>query len=296
MIVGAVGVARPSAVFAANDTDSAKGNPSSSAASGREAVKTCVDSHLSAQELRQEGKLLESRARLVECSQEHCPELVRGECVRLLEEVRAQVPSVVFRVTVDGETRSEVSAFLGDRKLFSEIPPRAMEFDPGKYRFRFDYGKLPSIERDITIAEGERFLPIAVAFETPNRTPPKQGRPPSGAAPESAPVSVDRRPVPWPVYALAGLGVVGVGGFVGFGLASRSKESDLKSSCSPTCTPKQIDSAHKPAILADISLGVGAAAMVAAATYYLLRPTQSVRVGAVILPTGHLESQLQITF
>jgi hypothetical protein len=281
---------------AADGSDDTSTKAKSSEAKSANSVQSCVDDHLSGQELRQEGRLLDSRVHLLRCAQPQCPELVRSECLRMLDELRAQVPSVVFRVTVDGESSSNVAASIGDRQLFTEIPSRAMEFDPGKYRFRFEYGSLAPIERDITIAEGERFMPISVAFESPTRPAGKTGNTPATPTSEPPATRLERRPIPWPVYALAGVGAVGLGGFVGFGLATRSKENDLRSSCSPRCSQDQIDSLEQRARIADISLGIGAVALALSATVYFLRPTETIRVGTTVLPSGGSLTRLEVDF
>ncbi|HEY5955320.1 MAG TPA: hypothetical protein VIV60_02155 [Polyangiaceae bacterium] len=302
MAIAACVCAYPIELQAANPGDgdsAAAGSAAPNAGTGP--VQTCVDSHLLAQSARQDGRLLESRARLRQCAVETCPELVRTECARLLDELHTQIPTVIFRITVDGETRSNVSGYIGERKLFDEIPTRAMEFDPGKYRFRFQFETLKPLERDIAIAEGERYLPIVVAFANPDRSSRKTqeargGSGGNGVSREPISEVHGARPVPWPVYALSGLGIAGLGGFVGFGLATRGKESSLKSSCSPGCSRSQIDSVERLATLADISLGVGATALATALTYYLLRPTESIRVGAAWLPKGQVHSQIEVTF
>ncbi len=268
--------------------DAADAAPEGTEASGTPSVAECLQAHVAGQELRQEGQLLESRSRFMECAQATCPELVRAECLQFYDELRAQVPSIVFRVTVDGEPRYDVSAFVGDRQLFSELPTRALDFDPGKYRFRFEHAGLPPIEREVTITIGDKFLAVVAEFKSPREEPPP--------AVEPAPSMELSRPVPWPVYALGGVGIAGVGAFVGFGLATRGKENDLKSSCAPTCSEAQIDSVRHQALLADLSLAVGGAALVAAAGYYYFRPTESVRVSAIVLPTGGVESKLTVGF
>ncbi len=264
----------------------------SSAASAAETtdagpVPHCSDTRRLGQELRQDGRLLESRALLLRCSQEDCPRLVRKECKLILDELEAQVPSVVFRVTVNGERRSDVAAFIGDRQLFAEIPEGAVTLNPGRHRIRFQIGTLTPVEREIELAAGEHARPIAVAFDAPNYLSSEGS---VGAT------NTPNAPIPWPVYGLAGVGVAGLGGFVGFGLATRSRESELRASCSPFCTSEQIDSVNQRAMIADISLGVGVAAFALAATVYLLLPSKAIRVGTAVLPSGALRTRVELAF
>ena len=253
-------------------------------------VAVCVEAHSSGQELRQGGQLLESRARLIQCAQGTCPELVRAECLSMLDELRTQVPSVIFRISVDGAPCSDVEVVMDGRTLFSEVPTRAFDIDPGKHHFEFRHGQFMPVNREVMITEGDKLVPITVQF-----APPVTAQEESAPKVATAPIA-ERRPVPVPVYLLSGVGVMGLGGFIGFGLATHSKENTLKSTCSPACSQSEIDSVHSRAVTADISLGIGVAAFAAAATYYLLRPSESVQAGVAILPSGRLQSQLRVEF
>jgi hypothetical protein len=207
----------------------------------------------------------------------------------MLDELRAQVPSVVFRITVDGAPCSDVDAIMDGRPLFSEVPARAFDIDPGKHRFEFRHGQLSPVNREVMITEGEKLVPIAVQFA------PSEPDAQAAANDSTSPVSA-HRPVPAPVYLLSGVGVLGLGGFIGFGLATHSKENALRSSCSPACTQSEIDAVHRRAVMADVSLGVGVVALAAATTYYLLRPSETVQLGAAVLPNGRVQSQLRVEF
>jgi hypothetical protein len=254
------------------------------------ALAECVEAHASGQEMRQAGQLLRSREEFLRCSQGDCPELVRTECLNLADELRSQIPTVVFRMTVDGVQRSDVQVTMDGKTLFSEVPTTAFELDPGRHHFTFRHGELGRVERRLTITAGEKLVAIVVQFTThaTSEEPPAPG--------ESTPPVVERRPVPVPVYLLSGIGVLGLGGFIGFGLATRSKENELRSTCSPACAQAEIDSLNRRATMADVSLGVGAVAFAAAVTYYLLRPTETVQAGVAVLPNGHIQSQLRVEF
>lgn len=259
--------------------------PDEQSASTRTNVASCIRAHESGQELRQAGHLLQGKAQLLQCAQEICPEIVRSECVSLLDELRVQIPSVVFRITVDGQSRPDVAAALDGIPIFAEVPTLAWDIDPGRHVFVFTHGDLEPIRQEVTITEGERLVPINVQFSTPKPVPP--------AAP---PIYVEQRPIPTAVYVLSAAGILGLGSFVGFGLAARSKEDQLHWSCSPNCSPAQVDSVETRARIADISLGIGTAALVAAGTYYLLRPTKLVQVGVSAVPGVGINSLIGVHF
>ncbi|HMA93083.1 MAG TPA: hypothetical protein VKP30_10375 [Polyangiaceae bacterium] len=262
------------------------------AANERPSVASCVEAHLAGQELREEGRLLESRARLLACADEACPALVRAECTKFLDDLRGQVPSVVFHATVDGVVRSDVRVLVEEREICSELSTRAQEFDPGKYRFRFELANFPPIEREVNIAEGERLVPVSVEFKSERSTQPIRRRP--AAVPSVAPG--ERRPIPWTVYAFAGLGAAGLAGFSGVGMLTRHRESELRSSCWPTCSEEQVDSVKSQALIADASLVIGCVALALAGTLYLVRPSESVQIGGLLSPLGRAQPQLQVRF
>jgi len=262
------------------------------AANERPSVAACVEAHLAGQELRQEGRLLESRTRLLACANEGCPALVRAECTKFLDDLRVQVPSIVFHATADGVVRSDVRVLVENLEIFSELSTRAKEFDPGKYRFRFELANFPPIEREVNIAEGERLVPVSVEFKSERSTQPIRRKP--ATVPMLTPG--ERRPIPWAVYAFAGLGAAGLAGFTGVGVSTRHRESELRASCWPTCSESQIDSLKSQALIADASLVIGCVAFALAGTLYLLRPSESVQVGGLLSPLGGVRPQLRVRF
>jgi hypothetical protein len=181
----------------------------------------------------------------------------------MLDALRDEIPTAVFRVTVGGEPRLDVEVTMDGKALFSDVPARAVELNPGTHRFVFKHRQLAAVEREVTITEGDRLVPIAVHF----MNQPTENT--ANNALDSKPGPRRQRTIPTAAYVLGGVGVVGLAGFVGFGLATRSKESELKSTCSPGCSQDAINQVERRAQIADISLAVGAAALIAAAATYL---------------------------
>jgi hypothetical protein len=61
-------------------------------------------------------------------------------------------------------------------------------------------------------------------------------------------------------YVLGGVGVVALGSFAAFALSGKSAESAMDG-CKPACTQAQADKMRLRYLLADVSLGVGVAAL-----------------------------------
>jgi hypothetical protein len=86
---------------------------------------------------------------------------------------------------------------------------------------------------------------------------------------------VSYRPIPTLDYVLGGIAVAGALGFAGFALWGFNERNNLESTCRPVCSASQVNETHTKFIIADISLGVAAAAALAAGGVYLARPTET---------------------
>ena len=80
------------------------------------------------------------------------------------------------------------------------------------------------------------------------------------------------RPTPRAVYYLLGGTAVGAVGFAVFAGLGKGEQGDLEKSCSPFCASADTDSVNNKYLAADISLGLGVAALVAAGIVYFTRP------------------------
>ncbi|MFC1642577.1 hypothetical protein ACFL5O_07805 [Myxococcota bacterium] len=216
----------------------------------------------------------DSRQRFLVCASGACPRLVQSDCLRWATEVDAQIPSVVFRVTVDGEARMDAKVIMDGEVLLARLTGKALEVEPGMHRFRFEVGTFNSIEQNVIVGEGEKLRVLSVAFDSPatdHRLPSERRAAMSPAGPTTAVRT--KRKVPAGSYVLAGLGTVGVASFTAWGLSSRSLKTDLEETCAPGCTQNRIDEVYRRAVIADVSLGIGVASLAGSLAWYLLRPT-----------------------
>jgi hypothetical protein len=67
---------------------------------------------------------------------------------------------------------------------------------------------------------------------------------------------------------LGGVGALGVAGFAWLGLRARGEADAMRSSCAPACPASRVDDARRDALVANLSLGVGAVALGAAAVLW----------------------------
>ncbi len=94
--------------------------------------------------------------------------------------------------------------------------------------------------------------------------------------------------------AAGGVGLVGMGLFIGFGVSNQSTYSDLEETCAPRCGPAfddQIAAGERDGLIANISLGVGAVGLVAAGIFGTLYLTQDAEVAV-----GPNEARLRLRF
>lgn len=133
----------------------------------------CVAANESAQELRREGKLRETRAQLSVCISASCPGPVREDCVARLAETEAAVPSVVFDVRDDTDRDlSAVRVTMDGQPLADRLDGGAIAVDPGPHHFVFEAQRFRTETRDLVLREGvknrrERVVLVAEAPATP---------------------------------------------------------------------------------------------------------------------------------
>ena len=79
-----------------------------------------------------------------------------------------------------------------------------------------------------------------------------------------------RKGAPWSAFTLAGVGLLGVGGYWTFNLKGSADNDALAALCKPDCNPTSVRHVRNLYLAADISLGLGVAALIGS-TYLFLR-------------------------
>jgi hypothetical protein len=234
-------------------------------------VPACLHDAEEAQPLRGQGRLLEARARLIACTADGCPSLVRADCARWLAEVEAALPSLVpkardargvdlvdVRVSVDGALAKE------------RLDGRGVPVDPGAHVVRIEAPGRRAVEQEVVVGEGEKNRIVAVTLLAPeDEAPTASASAPPAERPDADATSGGTPAIAW-VLGAAGLAGVGAGAtFWGVGLSERS---DLATRCaSPSsCVQSDVDAAKTKLVVGDVLVGVGALAL-AAGVYLGLR-------------------------
>jgi hypothetical protein len=233
----------------------------------------CVDAAETGQTLRNEGRLISARDRLLICASPECPEVVSQDCTGWLGEVQRRLASVVVRARDSrGDPLSDVAVSLDGAMLTERAPTAAIELDPGDHVFRCERAGFEAAQQRVRLAEGERgreivceLTSLTLPASTPVEAPPPAERP--------SPSTTASVRLPWTVWALGGLGVAGLGSFAVFGLWGRNDEDKASHTCKPNCTPDVADAIRTKYVVADVSLAVGLVALGAAAIIGVLHAT-----------------------
>jgi hypothetical protein len=86
-----------------------------------------------------------------------CPIDIRDECTRHIRQIDAATPSIVFAgVDVSGRDTTAVAVTMDGELLTRHLDGRAIEIDPGEHTFRIEAAGQPTIERKLSIQEGEK--------------------------------------------------------------------------------------------------------------------------------------------
>jgi len=225
----------------------------------------CLDAHRSAQELRKDGKLIESQEKLMVCSSESCPGAIITDCGKWLTELDQSTPSVVFEVRVDGKDTNQARVEVDGRTIADWS--QAVKVNPGRHEVRVTVDGFDPYVENVVTPEGQRLKMVSAEFKKPSAPE---------ANPDLAPKHVElSRPTPTGAYVLLGVAVVGAGGFATFAAMGKTKQNQLDNDCAKVmpCTDADLKPMKKLYLVGDISAGVGAAALIGAAIVYFTRPT-----------------------
>ena len=193
--------------------------------------EACLWSYEQGQRLRDRGKLIETREKLLVCAQDVCPELARKDCERWLREVDASTPSVVVRARdPEGRDAVDVQMWVDGSPFLRRLDGRARPLDPGVHFLRYEMAGGKAFQERIVVVEGEKNRILLVDFAKD-----------SG---DAAPSTTKGPSRPASAYVFAGIGVIGLAGFAYFASAGLSERSDLERSCFGRCSEEQIDRAR----------------------------------------------------
>ena len=259
-----------------------------SVASAAPSMRTCIDAYEATQTAMRRGQLLRARDSLATCLDGACAQSLRLDCAEWLKDVEARTPSVVVECVSDGVSVRDVRLMVDGVVRESGIDGRAIELDPGSHVFRIEPRDAAPVVTETMVREGEKLKVIRIELPS-RRTKPAPPSPPATRTEQ-------RRPVPWTVYAGAGVGAVAAAGFTFFAAWGTSGKSDLEA-CKPECSASSISDVQTRFVVADVFLGVSLLALGTAGVLFLTRPTvSSPGKSAVVRSAGLVGAPLHLEF
>jgi hypothetical protein len=236
--------------------------------------QVCALASEDAQQLRTEGRPKEARERLLVCVRDACPQIVRKDCTLWLAEVTAALPSVVVGARdAQGQDIVNVRVTLDGKPFTDKVDGKAIAVNPGVHTFHYEMDGAPPVEERVVIREGEKNRELVVTFKTPVPTvaPPQVPAKVPGSAEPLPPPAASHGP-PVLTYVFGGLAVVAAGGYAYFGIKGKNDVDGLRSSCAPSCSEAQKDNASTELLVANVSFGVGVAALATAVILWIAQP------------------------
>lgn len=237
----------------------------------------CIQASERGQQLRDEGKLSESRQQLLLCVQESCPRPVVEACRDDLNAVEKRLPSVVFGAKGEGGgDLVDVIVQVDGVTVAQRLDGRAVALNPGPHRVRMESaGK--SSEEQIVVIEGEKSRPVRLTLRAAAQAATTAPTPAAPASAPERPSEASSGGVSPLVFVFGGLGVASIGAFAFLGLKGTGEINDLRDTCgkTQTCAQKDVDAAKTKLLIGDVFLGVGIVSA-GLATYFALTPKKDV--------------------
>ncbi|HEV3189719.1 MAG TPA: hypothetical protein VGY54_04435 [Polyangiaceae bacterium] len=260
----------------------------------------CVDDNQAAQELRRGRRFAAASELLRRCAALPCPEIVRDDCARRLDDLERAQPSFVFEVrNASGDDVVDVRIRVDGAVLTDRLDGTPLKVDPGTHVFTFDIAGQPTVTRSLLAREGEasRHERVVVG-DSGAPTSASSGSAPSPETPGAVAQSRGLSTQQWVGLSLAGAGAVGVVVGTVVGLMASSDWSDAKNICggdpSRCVRPSEAEGhqsrARDEATLSTAAFIAGGALLVGGAVTYFTgsasreRPARGIAVAPVVEP------------
>lgn len=224
------------------------------AAPARADTQACVAAHVSVQEKRLAGDLRGAYDATENCVATDCPTALRAECTRWRDDLVIELP------TIEVELKGAPAGAAIDLRIDGEParPGAAVALNPGHHSVELSIAGKPT-RRPIHLVEGQR-AKLSIDLEAPA---------PPAAGPREASARVPIGPI-----VLGGVGVASLAVFAIVGGLGASEFSELEDRCAPHCTRADTDPVDTKLLVADVTLGIGAAALLGGAIWLLVDLTQ----------------------
>ncbi|AKT38759.1 hypothetical protein [Chondromyces crocatus] len=215
-------------------------------------IETCAEASEEAQARRDRGELRAARALLLTCAAAECPAVVQRDCASWLEDLDMRQPSILLRVRdTAGHERADVRVSIDGEERATVLDGRAISVDPGSRRVRVETQGFAPVEQVLQVRERERgrIVDLVLPSMQPRATPTPEVRASNGWH------------VPLSSWVLGGVAVAGGATFAIFGARAQGDVREMRGTCAPHCDADRVDAAKREALVANVALGAGVAAL-----------------------------------
>jgi hypothetical protein len=232
-------------------------------------------------------KLRAERSQLLVCAATSCPADIRKECVSRVDEVNAQIPTIIFAAKdASGADLSAVKVSMDGEVLAERLEGIALSVDPGEHTFTYETTGQPPLTKKLVVQEAQKDRRESVMFGRPTILP--------GSAAGTTQTTEARTPTghglgAQKILALVtgGIGIAGLGVGAAFGVVALSKKSNAESLCPNACvTEDGVNEWSSATLLGNVStigLVVGGAALVSGTVlWFTAKPKASTAASAQI--------------
>jgi hypothetical protein len=251
----------------------------------------CVEAASKGQQLRDAHQLVEAREQFRLCGTAQCTAAVQGDCATRLADVERSLPSIVLTARDrSGADLVEISVSVDGQPLLQRLNGLSVAVNAGPHTFRFERPGVGSLDRVVTVREGEKHQLVAVTFDVSASPlgPTAQKSAGAGAAPKSAGNSPGKT-VGW---AMGGAGVVALGLGAISGLIAMVNKGGAHCDSSGVCDPDTVSGIKSAALLSDIGWVAGGVLLAGGFSLILFTPagaqgqTAAIRLVPVVTPSG----------
>jgi hypothetical protein len=236
----------------------------------------CIAASEQSLTLRQQGKLHDALKTLATCADTACPDEVKAECARRIDAIGGAMPTLVLEAKDGaGNDLFTVTVTMDGAPFVTKLDGRPASVDPGEHTFRFEMAGQPAVEKKLVLREGEkdRRESVVLGPPAPVVAPPAPLQPASDARTWSTRKTL--------AVTAGGVGLVGVGLGVVFGLYASSSQSREKNDCSTSGCPnypqgnEDYNTAKKDATGSTIGFIAGAAFLAGGFVLWFTAPKET---------------------
>lgn len=252
----------------------------------------CAADSEEGQTLRDKNQYRAARSKFRSCAQSSCPNVVRKDCTKWLSELEEALPTIVVAAVDDhGMDVVDVELAIDGESVGKKLDGTPIAIDPGSHQLRasatgHEPTTLPIVARvgdknrivRITLPKPKGSTPTPTGTATPSTTPD------TSTSTNTSATSTPKRPShapPLSSIVLGGVGAAALVSFAVFGITAQSDFGKLKDTCGPSCPDDSTSGIKTRMLVADISLGVGIAALGTAAVLWIIHKPEPAKSAAI---------------